>query len=56
MLRISDLITEQMKSGNNYMSWTAVNSENLPQNCDIPVEVADDVVVIGYPRGYYSQL
>ena len=37
------------------MSWSAVSDENLPRNCHISVEVADEVIVIGYPRGYYDK-
>jgi len=55
ILRVSDLLTERMKNGRNYMSWSAVSDENLPRNSNISVEVADDVIVIGYPRGYYDK-
>ena len=55
ILRIGDLITKQINTGRNYMSWSAVSEENLPQNSGITVEVADDVIVIGYPRGFYDK-
>ncbi len=51
-----DLITERFKNNENYMSWYAVNNEQLPGNNNISVEVADDAVIIGYPRGYYDDV
>lgn len=55
ILRISDLLTKRIGNGRGYMSWSSVNEESLPQNSGITVEVADDVIVIGYPRGFYDK-
>lgn len=55
ILRISDLITKQIDTGSRYMSWSAVSEEDLPQNSGITAEVADDVIVVGYPRGFYDR-
>ena len=55
ILRIGDLITKQINTGRKYMSWSAVSEEDLPQNSGITVEVADDVIVVGYPRGFYDR-
>lgn len=54
VLHISDLLRERIVDDKNYMSWSAVSADDLPQNCGIPVQVADDVIVIGYPRGFYD--
>lgn len=55
MLRIGDLITKRIHGETTkYMSWSAVNVDYLPNNCNIPVQVADDVIIIGYPRGFYD--
>jgi len=55
ILHISDLITKQLKSGRIYMNWSAVSEEDLPQNNGTIIEVADDVIVIGYPQGFYDR-
>ncbi len=55
ILRIGDLITKQINTGRKYMSWSAVSEEDLPQNSGITAEVADDVIVVGYPRGFYDR-
>jgi hypothetical protein len=52
ILRIGDLVPKRIHGQNDW--WTAVSVENLPNNCNIPVQVADDVIIIGYPRGFYD--
>ena len=37
------------------MQWNGVSKENLPGHNNIFVEVADDIVVIGYPRSFYDK-
>jgi len=54
ILRIGGLVTKRIQSDENYMSWSAVSVDDLPQNCGIPAQVADDVIIIGYPRGFYD--
>jgi hypothetical protein len=55
ILRIGDLITKRIHGQTTkYMSWSAVSVDYLPNNCNIPVQVADDVIIIGYPRGFYD--
>ena len=54
ILRIGDLITKRIHGQTNYMSWFAVSVDHLLHNCKIPVQVADDVIIIGYPRGFYD--
>ncbi len=55
-IKVLDLITERVKTGEKYMQWHAVSEEQLPGNNNIFVEVADDVIVIGYPRGFYDNV
>lgn len=55
ILRIGDLVTKQINTGRKYMNWSAVSEEDLPKNSGITAEVADDVIVVGYPRGFYDR-
>ena len=52
ILRIGDLSPKRIQGQNNW--WSAVSLDCLPHNCNIPVQVADDVIIIGYPRGFYD--
>lgn len=55
ILRVDDLLRERMKPGNIYMTLSSVSEEDLPENKNISAEVADDVVIIGYPKGFYDK-
>jgi hypothetical protein len=55
VIKVMDLLINRIKDNKNYMPWYAVHEEQLPGNNNISVEVADDAVVIGYPRGYYDE-
>jgi len=55
IIDVLDLLTEKIKSGGTYARWDAVSRENFPGNNNIEVEVSDEAVVIGYPRGFYDQ-
>lgn len=55
MIRVDDLLKERLQTSNTYPAWSFVTEEHLPGNNNISVEVADDVVVIGYPKGFYDQ-
>jgi hypothetical protein len=55
MIRIDDLFISRIKDDKNYMQLSAVGEENLPGNNNISAEVADDVVIIGYPKGFYDE-
>jgi hypothetical protein len=55
-IHVMDLISARVREANTrYMNWYAVDAEHLPGNNNISVEVADDAVVIGYPRGFYDE-
>ena len=36
--------------------WFAVSKDYLPENNKNVVEVADDIVAIGYPHGFYDEV
>lgn len=55
VLRVDDLLRERMKPGKVYMTSSSVSEEDLPENKNISTEVADDVVIIGYPKGFYDE-
>ena len=55
IFRVDDLLREHMKPGNLYMTQSSVSEEDLPENKNISAEVADDVVIIGYPKGFYDE-
>ncbi len=52
ILRIGDLVPKRIHGQNDW--WSAVSSDCLPHNCNIPVQVADDVIIVGYPRDFYD--
>ncbi|MEO6520331.1 MAG: hypothetical protein ABIN91_01530 [Mucilaginibacter sp.] len=56
-IEILDLMTELIKdSNNNLIQWSSVTEENLPGKNKIEVEVSDEAITIGYPKGFYDQL
>jgi len=56
-IEVLDLLTEKIKDqGSRYQSWFAMHADNLPGKNNINVEVADEAVVIGYPRGFYDKV
>lgn len=56
-VEIVDLITDLIKDKkNNLTQWTAVSEENLPGNNKIDIEVSDETITLGYPKGFYDQL
>ncbi|HEV2192542.1 MAG TPA: serine protease [Nitrosopumilaceae archaeon] len=52
---IQDLLN---KRGENKVDirWHAVSKDDLPQNNRSTIEVSDDIVAIGYPRGFYDEV
>jgi len=55
-VRILDLVGERMSSGPKYLSWHAVTKEQFAGQNNITMQVSDDVVVAGYPHGYYDEV
>ncbi|MEA1995406.1 MAG: serine protease [Campylobacterota bacterium] len=56
VIKVLDLLTDKIKNSTQYMQWYPVHEEQLPGNNNISIEVADDAIVIGYPRGYYDKV
>lgn len=54
VIDVGDLIVEQIKAGISLMSHAGLTSDNLPQNSRLPINVGDDILVAGYPRGFYD--
>ncbi len=56
VIEVLDLLVEKVKDQRaQYQAWSAVHQGQLPGSNNITVEVADEAVVIGYPRGFYDQ-
>lgn len=56
-IEILDLVTDLIKDPNNKLvQWSAVTEENLPGENKIDVEVSDEAITIGYPKGFYDQV
>ena len=56
-IRVIDLLTELLQfthEQEKWMNWFAVSEDNFPGENKISVEAADDVIVVGYPRGFYD--
>lgn len=54
ILSILDLMTEKAMSVEGLLQFSSVSEENFAGERRITVETADDVVVAGYPRGFYD--
>ena len=56
-ISILDLVNNAIAdTSNNIIGFSAVSEENLPGKNMIDVEVCDDAVTIGYPKGFYDTL
>lgn len=55
-VEVLDLLQEKLKAGGNYLQWHGVSSDQFAGKNNILLEVADDVVVVGFPRGFYDQV
>ena len=53
-IEVGDLIIEQIKQGVSLVNYVGLTSDNLPENSRLGVNVGDDILVIGYPRGFYD--
>lgn len=55
-IRILDLLTEKVKSGEKYLQWSSVSKDDFPgENKKIYPEVSSDAIVVGYPYGFYDK-
>ena len=53
---VLDLVGAELKARTDLLPWRAVSREYFVGQNKINVEVADDVIVIGYPRDFYDQV
>lgn len=53
---IFDILANKFKPGGDYLAWGNVSKEMFVGQNKIHVGVGDDVLVIGYPRGYYDDV
>ena len=53
---VLDLINKMSRLGGLDRRWYGLTKNDFTQRKRIPVEVADDVVIIGYPRGFYDMV
>ena len=55
-IRVLDLLTAKINSGEKFLQWYGVSKDNFPGSNKIHPHVASDTVVIGYPRCYYDEV
>ncbi len=55
-LDIHDLMFERLNSGNQYAPNYGLSSDRLAGKNKISVEASSDVLVVGYPRGFYDDV
>lgn len=56
-MRVHDLITDRIaKKDAEYLQHYAVSRENFARENNIDVQASDDVIVVGYPRGFYDEV
>lgn len=55
--RVQDVITDRIaKQDVQYLQYYAVSRENFAGENYVDVQASDDVVVVGYPRGFYDEV
>ena len=54
VINVCDLITPQMASKITLINSVGLTNDNLPENSVLPINVGDDILVAGYPRGFYD--
>lgn len=64
IIRVDDLFTELIQQEmeqkpnakvSDYIPPSGATSDDLPENAGIPIDVGDDVLIVGYPRGFFDQ-
>jgi len=57
LVKVQDLITDRIaKKDSQYLQYYAVSRENFAGENNIEVQASDDIVVVGYPRGFYDEV
>ena len=55
-LNILDIVTERVRSSDKYVAPHGLSVEDFPGDNSADIEVASDVIVVGYPRGFYDKI
>lgn len=53
-IHVQDVLEARVRSGEGYLPWYGVSKDDFPGSNKIYPHVASDVVIVGYPRGYYD--
>ena len=56
MVNIYEAVTSRIKSGDQYAAPYLLHSDNFAGKNNIEVEASSDVLVAGYPKGFYDDL
>lgn len=57
LIEVVDLLLDVLRSaeGQHLMAFDSIGEGQIPGDDKFPVEVGDDVLVVGYPRGFYDE-
>jgi hypothetical protein len=55
-ISILDLISDRAKTVPNLIQWSGVSASDLPNEDSPLVDVGDDVLIVGNPRGFYDDV
>ena len=56
VINIHDLVTSRIKDGGKYIQPYLLNSDNFAGKNNIDVEASSDILVVGYPKGFYDSV
>jgi hypothetical protein len=56
VVQVLDLLKDKLNSEGNYMNWFGVDKGQFAGKNNIHVDVGDEALIIGYPRGYYDKV
>ncbi len=56
LFEISDILTDRVKSGEKYAAPYFLGPQMFAGKNNIDVEASDDVLVVGYPKGFYDRV
>ena len=55
-LQLLDLLTDRLNAGGHYTPPYGLSSDRLPNQNYEDIEAASDIIVVGYPRGFYDTI
>lgn len=53
-IKVDDILIDKITENQNIMNYVTITSDDLPSNSKLKVETSDDIIVAGYPRGFYD--